>query len=128
MNDHYSFYPHPLTVRDYTNALPYREQYLRAFSIAVRSKPNWTEKVLDRSLVAKWFREAQAEDNAKYGEHILAWNRRDVEFLYAELLAYRGYAVRMKEEGVPIEPDLDNVWKADGMIDEALRQELIDGE
>ncbi|KAK6527301.1 hypothetical protein TWF281_010488 [Arthrobotrys megalospora] len=120
-------YPHPLDVYK-GRCLGRREQYLRNFSHAVRSKPNWTEKILDRALVAKWLREAAKQDNFCPQEYeVITWDRNDIDFVYTELVeGYKAYVEEMREKGLPIEPDIDGVWRADGLIDEALRKELME--
>ncbi|KAJ6263499.1 hypothetical protein Dda_2063 [Drechslerella dactyloides] len=120
-------FPHPLDgPQSYRNAMPYREQYLRAFSAAVREKPNWTGKVLDRQLFAKWVREAQLQDNFSSDHAVLTWMPDDIEFAYRELVdEYKPFVEQMKQSGVPIEPDVDCVWRSDGLIDEELRKQLI---
>ncbi|EPS44456.1 hypothetical protein H072_1551 [Dactylellina haptotyla CBS 200.50] len=119
------FYPHPLDSEGFLPAYCWRDKYLRAFSLAARSKHNWTEKVLDRTIVAKWFRKAERADNGNNGRYVLSWHKNDVQFVYEELLAYRKFVLEMREQGHKLEPHIDCVWKADGAIPEELRQALI---
>ncbi|KAK6342339.1 hypothetical protein TWF718_007741 [Orbilia javanica] len=122
-------YPHPLDDDNATEVLTWREQYLRNFSSAIRNKPNWTEKVLDRALVVKWIREAQDQTRIWQWKKILAWNGADIEFAYRELVeAYKPFvdAAKAKPELYGLEPDMDCVWRSDSLVDEELRKELID--
>ncbi|KAK6527476.1 hypothetical protein TWF694_004464 [Orbilia ellipsospora] len=123
-------YPHPLDA-DYDPAEPltFREQYLRNFSQAIRNKPNWTEKILDRALVAKWLREAQAQDRISSWRKVMTWNRDDINFVYDELVnKYKPYVEKLREDpaAAGLEPDMDCVWRSDSLVDEGLRKELID--
>ncbi|KAK6331465.1 hypothetical protein TWF730_004547 [Orbilia blumenaviensis] len=117
-----TFYPHPLT--DLGAPLTYREQRLRAFTCAVRNKPNWTSKVLNRSIFVKWLREARAADS-EYSGDILVWDSDDVNFVWQELNNYYNYVEALRAYGCMVEPDVDCVWRADGVVPEELRQELI---
>ncbi|KAF3904402.1 hypothetical protein ABW21_db0203717 [Orbilia brochopaga] len=123
-------YPHPLDGDCVIDPLTWREQYIRRFSCAIRGKKNWTEKIRDRKLFAKWLREAQAQDNVSHGKKICTWTKEDVEFVHRELIdGYLPYVEKLREEGgaaAGIEPDLDNVWRTDSLVDDELRQQLID--
>ncbi|KAK6518783.1 hypothetical protein TWF506_005918 [Arthrobotrys conoides] len=121
-------FPHPLD-GEVSEVLTWREQYLRNFSSAIRNKPNWTEKVLDRALFAKWVREAQDQTRIWQWKKILAWNREDIEFAYRELVeGYKPFvdAAKEKQGFYGLEPDMDCVWRSDSLVDEELRKELID--
>ncbi|KAF3920641.1 hypothetical protein ABW21_db0205378 [Orbilia brochopaga] len=121
-------FPHPLDgLESYRNTMPYREQYLRAFSATVREKLDWTEKIKDRSLFVKWVKEANEQDMLASDHAVLTWTPEDIRFSYQELEnSYKPFVEAMREKGVPIEPDVDCVWKSDGLIDEELRKQLID--
>ncbi|KAK6503869.1 hypothetical protein TWF481_008872 [Arthrobotrys musiformis] len=122
-------YPHPLDDDNTTDVLTWREQYIRNLSSAVRNKPNWTEKILDRALVAKWIREALVQTQFWQAKKILAWNREDIEFFYKELIeGYKPFVDEAKKnpELYGLEPDMDCVWRSDTLVDEELRKELID--
>ncbi|KAF3928731.1 hypothetical protein AA313_de0207408 [Arthrobotrys entomopaga] len=123
------YYPHPLDgERVWGSTLPYREQYLRLFSAAVRNKPGWTEKITNRELFAKWLREAQKHHDTVQGDNkILTWNPDDIKYVYAELMeCYKPYVEKLREEGLAVEPDIDGVWRSDQLIDEELRKQLIE--
>ncbi|KAK6515954.1 hypothetical protein TWF281_004545 [Arthrobotrys megalospora] len=122
-------FPHPLDEDNSAEVLTWREQYLRHFSSAIRNKPNWTEKVLDRALVVKWIREAQHQSRISNWKKILTWNKEDVEFAYKELIeGYKKFVdeAKQKPELYGLEPDMDCVWRSDSLVDEELRKELID--
>ncbi|KAF3929062.1 hypothetical protein ABW20_dc0104574 [Dactylellina cionopaga] len=122
------FFPHPLDGTDsWGDTLTFREQYIRAFSATVRNKPNWTEKVLDRALFAKWLREAQKQNLRSDSNIVLTWDAKDVAFAYKELTeSYKPYVEELRGKGLSLEPDIDGVWRSDNLIDESLRKELID--
>ncbi|KAK6529906.1 hypothetical protein TWF281_009060 [Arthrobotrys megalospora] len=120
-------YPHPLDGRSsWADALTFKETYVRAFSASVRDKPNWTEKILDRELFAKWLREAQAKDPLSDGHRVLTWDADDVACVHEELVdAYRPFVEDLRAQGLNLEPDIDGVWRSDDFIDEELRLQLI---
>ncbi|KAF3920233.1 hypothetical protein AA313_de0207266 [Arthrobotrys entomopaga] len=121
-------YPHPLDIQP-TTALSYHDSCLRRFSSTIRNKPNWTDKVTDRKLMAKWIREAAIQDARGFcQEHYIVpiWDSKDIEFIHSELVdGYKPYVEKLREGGSCIEPDIDAVWRADELIDEELRNELI---
>ncbi|KAF3309219.1 hypothetical protein TWF173_011301 [Orbilia oligospora] len=125
-----SAYPHPLDGKpSFATAITYKETYIRLFSDAVRNKPNWTEKVLDRELFAKWLREAQKQaPPCDGGRHrVLTWDKDDVAYIHDELVnVYKPFVEGLREQGVRFEPDVDGVWREDWGVDEGLRMELID--
>ncbi|EPS38527.1 hypothetical protein H072_7739 [Dactylellina haptotyla CBS 200.50] len=123
-----SFYPHPLDGEDvWGSCLAYKEQYIRSFSAAIRNKPNWTEKVLDRELFAKWLREAEKQNSKNDKTGSLTWDAADIAFAYKELTEqYKPYVEELRKQGLTIEPDIDAVWRTDQLIDEDLRKQLID--
>ncbi|EWC43842.1 hypothetical protein DRE_07286 [Drechslerella stenobrocha 248] len=123
-------YPHPLEDDVTAEPLTFREQYIRAFSCAIRDKPNWTEKILDRALFVKWVKEAQQQGpNLSSGRKVVMWDGNEIEFVYGELVErYKAYVEKLKAEGgaaAGVEPDLDGVWRGDGLVDEDLRKELL---
>ncbi|KAF3927982.1 hypothetical protein ABW20_dc0110083 [Dactylellina cionopaga] len=122
-------FPHPLDEETTVPALTFREQYLRQFSQAIRNKPNWTEKVLDRSLLVKWLRETQLQNRIAGWHKVVTWNKEDIAFVYKELVeGYKPYVeeLRKDEKNASVEPDMDCVWRSDNLVDEALKKELID--
>ncbi|KAK6334628.1 hypothetical protein TWF718_010084 [Orbilia javanica] len=122
-------YPHPLDgLCVFANAMTYKETYVRSFSAAVRNKPSWTEKILDRKLFAKWLREAQQQAPlCDGGEHrVLTWDEKDVNYAHNELVnVYKPFVEGLREAGMKLEPDVDGVWREDEFVDEDLRMELI---
>ncbi|KAF3272404.1 hypothetical protein TWF970_010031 [Orbilia oligospora] len=121
-------FPHPLDDHT-TEVITWREQYLRNFSCAIRNKPNWTEKILDRALVVKWIREAQDQTRVWQWKKIMTWNQEDIEFAYKELVeGYKPFVdeAKKKPELYGLEPDMDCVWRSDSLVDEELRKELIE--
>ncbi|KAK6507483.1 hypothetical protein TWF481_005914 [Arthrobotrys musiformis] len=121
-------YPHPLAGPP-ASAQSFLDQAIQQFTANIRAKPNWMEKITDRKLMVKWFREAAAEDEKRlsyYDTNVIVWTTDVVKFVDKELKAYKAYIEKLREEGLCIEPDIDVVWKADGLIGEELRRELID--
>ncbi|RVD89867.1 uncharacterized protein DFL_000855 [Arthrobotrys flagrans] len=123
----YIHYPHPLE-QSPSAALNFLDQALRRFVTAIREKPNWTEKIMDRKLMVKWIREAAEQDSKRltYWEpNLIVWDAEAIDFVDRELKAYKAYVEKLQASGSCIEPDIDVVWRADGLIDEEVRQELI---
>ncbi|KAK6334843.1 hypothetical protein TWF718_010288 [Orbilia javanica] len=121
-------YPHPLEVPP-TGALSHHDLCLRRFSATIRNKPNWTEKIKDRSLVAKWIREAALQDNEAFSEDtyvVPVWDVASIAFVTEELeKGYAPYVEKLRGEGAGgVEPDIDGVWRADW--EEGVARELID--
>ncbi|RVD83576.1 uncharacterized protein DFL_007960 [Arthrobotrys flagrans] len=125
-----SSYPHPLDGKpSFATAITYKETYIRSFSAAVRNKPGWTEKILDKKLFTKWLREAQEQAPlCDGGRHrVLTWDEDDVCYVHDELVnIYKPFVEGLRERGVRVEPDVDGVWREDGFGDEGLRMELVD--
>ncbi|KAK6512804.1 hypothetical protein TWF506_008970 [Arthrobotrys conoides] len=120
-------YPHPLEALS-SGALTFLDQALRQFSTSIREKPNWMEKVTNRKVMAKWIQEAAQQDASRinyYETPVIVWDARAIEFVDKELKAYKAYIEKLQATGSCIEPHIDAVWKADGLIDEELRQQLI---
>ncbi|KAK6345805.1 hypothetical protein TWF730_010148 [Orbilia blumenaviensis] len=120
-------YPHPLHNAP-SRPLTGHEINLRRFSATIREKPRWTEKVTNRKLMAKWFREAALQDQQHVASDqiVVLWDTDDLEYMHNELIErYKPYVEKLRESGSCIEPHIDAVWKADGLIEEELRQELI---
>ncbi|KAK6502737.1 hypothetical protein TWF481_007784 [Arthrobotrys musiformis] len=124
-------FPHPLDASNTAepDPLTWREKYLRNFSRTIRSKPNWTEKILDRDLFVKWVRETLEKTLDSDDDKLLSWDHDDIEFSYKELTeAYKKFVdeAKTKPQLYGLEPDIDCVWRSDSLIDEELRKELID--
>ncbi|KAK6503259.1 hypothetical protein TWF481_008288 [Arthrobotrys musiformis] len=119
-------YPHPLDGRT-GPLLTAHERILRRFSATVRDKNDWTTKILDKALFAKWIDEAEKQDHKLRGWKVALWDAENIRFVYGELInAYKPFVENMKEEGSCIEPDIDGVWRTDSLVDSALRDELLD--
>ncbi|KAK6536733.1 hypothetical protein TWF281_000951 [Arthrobotrys megalospora] len=122
-------YPHPLDGRT-GPLLTVHEQILRRFSAAVRDKNDWTTKVLNKELVAKWIDEAEKQDRKLRGmsqSKVAVWDAEDINYVYGELMnAYKPYVEKMGAEGSCIEPDIDGVWRTDSLIEDGLRNELVE--
>ncbi|KAF3254651.1 hypothetical protein TWF217_006866 [Orbilia oligospora] len=122
-------YPHPLEASP-AQALSYHDQCLRQFSTAIRNKPNWTTKVTNRKLMVKWIREAALQDSQGFCEEnylVPIWDTDSIKFVTEELVdGYKLYVEYLREQGSCIEPDLDCVWRADGLVEEEVRKQLVD--
>ncbi|KAF3177885.1 hypothetical protein TWF788_007668 [Orbilia oligospora] len=123
-------YPHPLDSDWNPDLIKYPKYHHRAFIISALNKPDWTTQAADKSIVARWFREAQERDN-KYSVfrvlHYRTWNESDIKYAWQELSNCRKYVEFLRSEGCKVEPDIRGIWKADGMIGEELRGELVEG-
>ncbi|KAF3287341.1 hypothetical protein TWF970_007067 [Orbilia oligospora] len=118
-------FPHPSDGK-MGEPMKYREACLRRFSAAIRNKPNWTEKILDRKLFIKWLRETKAADSYPRGQKTLLWTKDDIHFVYKELTKrYKAYVEGCEFKG-RLQPDIDGVWRCDDFLDEKERRELID--
>ncbi|KAF3226535.1 hypothetical protein TWF106_000276 [Orbilia oligospora] len=116
-------FPHPSDGK-MGEPMKYREACLRRFSAAIRNKPNWTEKILDRKLFIKWLRETKAADSHPREQNTLLWTKDDIHFVYKELTKrYKPYVEGFKGR---LQPDIDGVWRCDDFLDEKERRELID--
>ncbi|KAK6526060.1 hypothetical protein TWF281_011099 [Arthrobotrys megalospora] len=106
-----------------------REVSLRALSAEFRSQPLWTDRLVDRESVKSWLRERTLAffdtDDTSAGKMYL-WNRRDIDFLYEELENIKKYVVALKEKGEEVEPDLEGVWRVDGVLGDAERAAIAD--
>ncbi|KAF3270699.1 hypothetical protein TWF217_006977, partial [Orbilia oligospora] len=121
-------YPHPLDGDWNPDLITYPKYHHRAFIVSALNKPDWTTQAADKSIVARWFREAQERDN-KYSVfrvlHHRTWNESDVKYAWQELSNCRKYVESLRAEGCKVEPDIRGIWKADGMVSEELREKLI---
>ncbi|KAK6515768.1 hypothetical protein TWF281_004358 [Arthrobotrys megalospora] len=125
-NPGYTFYPHPFASQNTGITPSYRDQYLRKFSSSIRDTPDWIEKSRDRKIFVQWVQKAHKQDFDDYGKKVLAWNAEDVEFAWDELSVYREYVEKLRGKGCKVEPDIDGVWRADGIISEEVKNDLID--
>ncbi|KAK6525267.1 hypothetical protein TWF694_005413 [Orbilia ellipsospora] len=117
-----NLYPHPTDT--FAKPITYREVYLRRFSAEIRSRPNWTEEILDRTFLAKQLDEAQKRDCILPGGKVIVWEKEDIEFIYWELTkAYKPYVDANKATG--LQPHIDGVWRSDSLVSESLRKDLI---
>ncbi|KAF3141011.1 hypothetical protein TWF703_002518 [Orbilia oligospora] len=121
-------YPHPLDGDWNPDLITYPKYHHRAFIVSALNKPDWTTQAADKSIVVRWFREAQERDN-KYSVfrvlHHRTWNESDVKYAWQELSNCRKYVESLRAEGCKVEPDIRGIWKADGMVSEELREKLI---
>ncbi|KAK6515769.1 hypothetical protein TWF281_004359 [Arthrobotrys megalospora] len=126
-------YPHPLDENWDPKALTYPKCYHHTFITAALNKPNWTSQVADRSIVAKWLREAHESETrySVYGDkrqvpHFPAWNASDIRYVWQELANCRQYVELLRAQGCKVEPDARGTWKGDGIVGEELRRKLIE--
>ncbi|EGX44832.1 hypothetical protein AOL_s00176g3 [Orbilia oligospora ATCC 24927] len=121
-------YPHPLDSDWNPDLITYPKYHHRAFIVSALNKPDWTTQAADKSIVARWFREAQERDN-KFSVfrvlHHRTWNESDVKYAWQELSNCRKYVESLRTEGCKVEPDIRGIWKADGMVSEELREKLV---
>lgn len=107
-----------------------REVSLRALSAEFRAQPLWTDRLINRESVTSWMRERilsffDTDDTSAGNMHL--WNRRDIDFLYEELKSVKEYVIALRKEGERVEPDLEGVWRADGVLMDVERAAIVDG-
>jgi hypothetical protein len=88
-----------------------RELEMMRCSAHIRSKPDWSDKMNDPAIVARWSREAVAQ----------GLTEAQVRYVLAELAHYA--ALRDPRTGVEVSA-VDGVWQSDTLIDDALRSRL----
>ncbi|KAJ6256768.1 hypothetical protein Dda_8635 [Drechslerella dactyloides] len=119
------FYPHPLSGDYYLKPLCRRELSLRRVSAIIREKPDWTNAIMDRATFTQWLRE-EVNTNICTSGRFEIWDSDDVKYIYEELVnRYKPFVEHMRSTGSLIEPNIDCVWHADGLIEETLRRRLI---
>ncbi|KAF3089608.1 hypothetical protein TWF102_009607 [Orbilia oligospora] len=126
-------YPHPLDTCPRPSTIPplsFHDYILRKFSCSIRNQPNWTTLVTNRKLMSQWIQRSAYQDGDKFSEKTegfcLVWDSEDIKFAHEELVErYKPYVEELREKGCFIEPDVDCVWRADGVILEELREKLI---
>lgn len=80
-------------------------------SAHIRAKPAWFDKMNDAEIVARWMREAVAQDLTEA----------QVRYVLAELAHYA--ALRDGRTGVEVSA-VDGVWQSDTLVDDKLRSRL----
>lgn len=80
--------------------------------------------------MTKWIREAAIQDIQGFCDDdylVPIWDTGSIEFVTKELVeAYKEYVEKLREGGSCLEPDFDCVWRADGVVGEGVRGELVD--
>ncbi|KAK6331467.1 hypothetical protein TWF730_004549 [Orbilia blumenaviensis] len=125
-NPRYNLYPHPLSGRHAGITPSYRDRSHRDFSLTVREVSNWTKKCQNRKTFAGWVQNAHKRDYDRFRSNLLAWGAEDIQFAWDELSIYRDYVEKRQAKGCCIEPAIDAVWKADGIITEEIRKGLLE--
>ncbi|PPS75240.1 DUF4246 domain-containing protein [Streptomyces sp. MH60] len=88
-----------------------RELEMMRCSAHIRSKPEWSDKMNDPAVVARWSREAVAQ----------GLTGAQARYVLAELAHYA--ALRDARTGVEVSA-VDGVWQSDTLIDDRLRSRL----
>ncbi|WP_406364756.1 DUF4246 domain-containing protein [Streptomyces sp. NBC_00645] len=88
-----------------------RELQMLECSAHIRAKPAWFDKMNDAEIVARWMREAVAQDLTEA----------QVRYVLAELAHYA--ALRDGRTGVEVSA-VDGVWQSDTLVDDKLRSRL----
>ncbi|MCX5008000.1 DUF4246 domain-containing protein [Streptomyces sp. NBC_00638] len=88
-----------------------RELQMLQCSAHIRAKPAWFDKMNDAEIVARWMREAVAQDLTEA----------QVRYMLAELAHYA--ALRDGRTGVEVSA-VDGVWQSDTLVDDKLRSRL----
>ncbi|KAK6357559.1 hypothetical protein TWF718_001867 [Orbilia javanica] len=114
----------------FTDRYLYREQYLRRFSSYFRDDPDWITKLdNDPSYFFAKFDRARELDKFLEGLNggAAVWSRDDAEFVWMELVGrYKPFTVESRKNGKGVEPGIDGVWKAFGMVEEEVRREMVE--
>ncbi|MFE2166469.1 DUF4246 domain-containing protein [Streptomyces sp. NPDC059447] len=88
-----------------------REVQMMECSSHIRAKPGWFDKINDADIVAKWTREALAQDLTEA----------QVRYVLAELAHYA--ALRDERTGIEVSA-VDGVWQSDALVDDELGSRL----
>ncbi|WP_078615334.1 DUF4246 domain-containing protein [Streptomyces sp. NRRL S-475] len=88
-----------------------RELQMMQCSAHIRAKPGWVDKMNDPDIVARWTREAVAQDLTEA----------QVRYVLAELAYYA--ARRDARTGAEVSA-VDGVWQSDTLVDDDLRSRL----
>ncbi|KAK6524537.1 hypothetical protein TWF281_011443 [Arthrobotrys megalospora] len=93
-----------------------------------RAQPDWIEKLSDRTTTIEWLRKAIAPPRGSSWTARLDPNWMTAEDVYNVLIGYKEYILKLREEGVSIEPDADasTVWTKTEFLGDELRREFID--
>ncbi|KAK6500332.1 hypothetical protein TWF481_010678 [Arthrobotrys musiformis] len=125
-------YPHPLCSTCRPPQLPYHDLILRRFTESIRNRKNWTKLLKNRRRMSKLIQKAAYEDACAFSRGSAmdiicpVWDGEDVRFVIEELEGCAGYVEMLREGGCLIEPDVEGVWRCDG-VDEELRRRLEEG-
>jgi hypothetical protein len=96
-----------------------KELFIIQFSSDIRSKSNWHEKMQNGEIVQKWREEMQSFLERELGEPSID----AIDYVIDELVKY----ANLKNIYGPLEVAImETMWKSDALIDENLKQELIE--
>ncbi|KAK6514727.1 hypothetical protein TWF281_004922 [Arthrobotrys megalospora] len=123
-----NLFPHPTDRTSCGTPIRYREKCMREFSSSFRDDPNWISSLEDRPGIAAKLREAYIRNGIVDGKKATVCVKDDAELVLKELAEhYKPYVEQCKREtGKGIEPDIDGVWRGDGLIDDDVRAALIE--
>lgn len=88
------------------------EMKMMELSSAIRSKPNWHEKVKDEKIRSKWRSEAIAQSRM---------NNKEIDYVFDELKYYAN--IRTKDYELS---SVDKVWQSDSLISPSLKKQFLD--
>ncbi|KAK6520047.1 hypothetical protein TWF506_000337 [Arthrobotrys conoides] len=113
-------YTHPL---DGSPRFPTRlpsdtETALRTLSSRYREQSNWTATLTNSKDLAEWINNSKPK--------VTLYRASDVKFLFDELLGYKNYVGKLKKTWKGFEPDVDAVWRMDGLLDKVWKKKLMD--
>lgn len=103
-------------------------------SISIREKVNWSEKIGDPTIAAKWRQEVRGLINNEQFDYVLAelgnWKvlvAANCGINYTILfLSKLGYYLSLKDGSIEVGA-VDYTWQSDTLIDDNLRGKLIEG-
>ncbi|KAK6496856.1 hypothetical protein TWF481_001840 [Arthrobotrys musiformis] len=117
-------YPHP-SDEDFEFPARYpskKEDALLCLSRRYREEPNWTATITKN--LTKGFIERLRKLDPHVDDYLKT--RHDITFMLKELKAYKCFIETLPPEYKGVEPDIDGVWRMDGVLDEVWRQRLCD--
>ncbi|KAF3310914.1 hypothetical protein TWF173_009151 [Orbilia oligospora] len=113
-------YTHPLdgSPKFPTNYLSDTEAALRTLSSRYREQSNWTNTLTNSKDLAEWVKNSKPK--------VTLVRTSDVDFLFQELVGYKKYVEKLEKTWKGLGPDVDAVWRMDGLLDKTWKKRLVD--
>ncbi|KAF3080880.1 hypothetical protein TWF706_002463 [Orbilia oligospora] len=114
-----SIYTHPLDGYPEfpTDFLSDPEAAIRTLSSRYREQSNRTNTLTNSDDLAEWVKNSKPK--------VTLWRTGDVVFLFQELVGYKKYVEKLGKTWKGLEPDVDAVWRMDGLLDKAWKERLM---